>query len=274
MLDTVPIRAFADNYIWMIRGQRDPAVVAVVDPGDAGPVVRTLETLDCRLGAILVTHHHRDHVGGVAELRRRFGAEVIGPAGETIPARTRSVRDGERVEVEALGTEFRVIDVPGHTLGHIAYFWSGVLDAARGDRPQSGTVPSLFCGDTLFSAGCGRLFEGTAEQMTRSLSALRDLPRETRVYCGHEYTVNNLRFALAVEPDNEQTQKYLETARELRSRDQPTLPSTLALEVAVNPFLRCDQPAVHKAAEQRAGRTLDDEVEVFATIRRWKDGFN
>ncbi len=270
MLDPVPIRAFADNYIWLIRGLHDRTQAAVVDPGDAGPVVKTLESLNLRLGAILVTHHHRDHVGGVAELRRRYGAEVIGPAAEAIPDRTRAVRGGDRVDVEALGTEFRVIDVPGHTLGHIAYFW----EARDGAAAPAGQAGALFCGDTLFSAGCGRLFEGTAAQMTRSLGALRDLPRETRVYCGHEYTVNNLRFAVAVEPDNAQAREYLATARGLRSRDEPTLPSTLMLEKAVNPFLRCDQPTVQKSAERHAGRALDGEVEVFATVRRWKDGFN
>ncbi len=277
MLDATPIRAFSDNYIWMIRGLRDRAQAAVVDPGEAGPVLQTLEALGIGLGAILVTHHHRDHVGGVSELRARYQAEVIGPAGETIPERTRSVRGGDKVWVDSLGMEFQVIDVPGHTLGHIAYY-------AAGSPPVEGLQPlrasgeagagALFCGDTLFSAGCGRLFEGTAAQMTRSLSALRDLPRETRVFCGHEYTVNNLRFALAVEPDNGSARRYLETARELRSSGQPTLPSTLELEIAVNPFLRCDQPTVQKSAEAHAGRALDGEVEVFATIRRWKDGFN
>lgn len=269
MLDVTPIRAFADNYIWMIHGLRDPARVAVVDPGDAGPVVAALEGKGLTLGAILVTHHHRDHVGGVSELTTRYGAEVLGPAGETIPARTRSVRGGERMVVEALGVEFEVLDVPGHTLGHIAYWLKPAPQAVAGGR-----AGALFCGDTLFSAGCGRLFEGTAAQMTRSLSSLRELPRETRVFCGHEYTVNNLRFAIAVEPDNGPAREYLETARRLRSRDEPTLPSTLALELAVNPFLRCDQPAVKSAAERHAGRTLEGEIEVFATIRRWKDGFN
>ena len=276
MLDITPLRAFADNYIWMIHGLRDPARVAVVDPGDAGPVVAALQGQGLTLGAILVTHHHRDHVGGVSELTARYGVEVIGPAGETIPDRTRSVRGGERVAVEALGAEFEVMDVPGHTLGHIAYVHRPAPQVATGGQkpaPPAG-AGALFCGDTLFSAGCGRLFEGTAAQMTRSLSSLRELPRETRVFCGHEYTVNNLRFALAVEPDNVAAREYLQTARGLRSRDESTLPSTLALELAVNPFLRYDQPAVKSAAERHAGRSLDGEVEVFATIRRWKDGFN
>lgn len=273
MLDATPIRAFSDNYIWMIHGLRDRTQVAVVDPGDAAPVVDTLESQGLKLGAILVTHHHYDHVGGVAALRRRYGAEVIGPAGETIPECSRSVRGGERVEVEALGAEFAVLDIPGHTRGHIAYFCPP-RPAQRGEGRGEGRPGVVFCGDTLFSAGCGRLFEGTPEQMTRSLSSLRDLPMETRVFCGHEYTVNNLKFALAVEPDNASARDYLETARELRAKGQPTLPSTMALEIKVNPFLRCRQPTVQKSAEQHAGRTLDSEVEVFAAIRLWKDGFN
>lgn len=258
MVDATPIRAFSDNYIWMIHGLRDRTQVAVVDPGDARPVIATLESRGLRLGAILVTHHHFDHVGGVAELRRRYNADVIGPAGETIPECSRSVRGGERVKVAAIEAEFDVLDIPGHTRGHIAFVGHG----------------ALFCGDTMFSAGCGRLFEGTPEQMTRSLSSLRDLPMETRVFCGHEYTVNNLRFALAVEPDNVPAREYLEKARGLRAKGEPTLPSTMALEIKVNPFLRCRQPTVKKSAEQHAGRALDDEVEVFATIRQWKDGFN
>lgn len=263
MVDATPIRAFSDNYIWMIHGLRDRTQVAVVDPGDAAPVVETLESRGLKLGAILVTHHHFDHVGGVAELKRRYRVEVIGPAGEKIPECSRSVRGGQQVEVEAIAAEFAVMDIPGHTLGHVAYFCRG-----------EGRSGALFCGDTLFSAGCGRLFEGTAEQMTRSLSLLRDLPMETRVFCGHEYTVNNLRFAVAVEPDNVSAHEYLETARGLRAQGQPTLPSTMELEIKVNPFLRCKQPTVQKSAEQHAGRTLDGEVEVFATIRLWKDGFN
>jgi len=264
-MDVTAIRAFSDNYIWMIHGLGDPKRVAVVDPGDAGPVVEALETQGLALGAILVTHHHRDHVGGVSELHRRYGAEVLGPSGENIPDRTRALRDGERVAVEALEAEFSVMEVPGHTLGHIAFVHLPPAGDGQG---------ALFCGDTLFSSGCGRLFEGTPAQMTRSLLSLRDLPRSTRVFCGHEYTVNNLRFALAVEPDNDAARKYLEAARDLRSRGAPTLPSTVEMEIAVNPFLRCSQPAVKRSAELQAGRTLDSEVEVFATIRRWKDGFN
>jgi hydroxyacylglutathione hydrolase len=169
-----------------------------------------------------------------------------------------SVAGGARVHLRELELDFDVLDIPGHTRGHVAYCGHG----------------ALFCGDTLFSAGCGRLFEGTPAQMQRSLNTLRELPPDTRVYCGHEYTLSNLRFALAVEPDNGATREYLETAKEMRSKGRPTLPSNMALEIAVNPFLRWDEPTVQKSAERKAGRSLDNPVEVFATIRQWKDGFS
>ncbi len=258
MLEATPVRAFSDNYIWLVHGARQRTDVAAVDPGDARPVVAALEQQHWRLSAILVTHHHPDHVGGVSELVGRFHVPVYGPAGETIPERTVSVAGGMQVHLEDLGLDFQVFDIPGHTRGHIAYHGHG----------------ALFCGDTLFSAGCGRLFEGTPAQMQRSLDTLRALPPDTRVYCGHEYTVNNLRFALAVEPDNGATREYLETAKDLRSKGRPTLPSNMALEIAVNPFLRWDEPTVQKSAERKAGRSLDNPVEVFATIRQWKDGFS
>jgi hydroxyacylglutathione hydrolase len=258
MMQATPVRAFADNYIWLIHGQPDPTRVAVVDPGDAAPVLEALEARGLDVGAILVTHHHGDHVGGVRELKKRYPVPVIGPAGETIPERTRGVANGDRVELDELGLRFGILDIPGHTRGHIAFVGH----------------EAVFCGDTLFSAGCGRLFEGTPEQMLRSLSALRNLPGTTRVFCGHEYTASNLRFALAVEPDNRQTRGYVEKVGEIRSRGEPTLPSSMALEKEVNPFLRCCEPGVIKAAEAQAGKRLDTEVEVFATIRRWKDGFH
>jgi hydroxyacylglutathione hydrolase len=258
MLEATPVRAFSDNYIWIIHGARQHTRVAAVDPGEAGPVISALEQQHWQLSAILVTHHHPDHVGGVSELVERFHVPVYGPAGETIPERTVSVAGGARVHLQELELDFDVLDIPGHTRGHVAYCGHG----------------ALFCGDTLFSAGCGRLFEGTPAQMQRSLSTLRELPPDTRVYCGHEYTLSNLRFALAVEPDNGVTREYLETAKDMRSKGRPTLPSNMALEIAVNPFLRWDEPTVQKSAERKAGRSLDNPVEVFATIRQWKDGFS
>jgi len=257
MLDVTPVRAFSDNYIWVVHGTVSSKRVAVVDPGDAVPVFAHLEATGSELAAILVTHHHRDHCGGVTALKARHDVPVVGPATEEIPLRTQAARGGERVELEALGLQFDVLDIPGHTRGHIAFHGHG----------------AVFCGDTLFSAGCGRLFEGTPAQMSQSLGALRALPPETRIFCGHEYTANNLRFALAVEPGNEQAHLYAEESRQRLAQGRPTLPSTLALEIAVNPFLRCDTATVRRAASQHAGRVIDDPVEVFATIRRWKDEF-
>jgi hydroxyacylglutathione hydrolase len=257
MLDVAPVRAFSDNYIWVVHGTVSPKRVAVVDPGDAGPLLTHLEAQGLELAAILITHHHRDHVGGVATLKASFDVPVIGPATEEIPARTRAARGGDHIELTELGFEFDVIDIPGHTRGHIAYHGHG----------------ALFCGDTLFSAGCGRLFEGTPAQMSSSLGALRKLPPETQIFCGHEYTLNNLRFAIAVEPGNERAQRYADESRAVLAQGRPTLPSTLALEIAVNPFLRCDNPTVKRAASTHAGHAIDDSVEVFATIRQWKDEF-
>jgi hydroxyacylglutathione hydrolase len=248
--------AFEDNYIWLIRG-RSPDRVAVVDPGDAGPVLAALEKQRLEPAAILCTHHHGDHVGGVEDLLRHYSVPVYGPERERIPGITRRLKQGDRATLPDLGLEFDVLDVPGHTAGHIAYYGAG----------------TLFCGDTLFSAGCGRLFEGTAEQMYSSLAKISALPQNTEIYCAHEYTRSNLGFALAVEPDNPDTLAYLEQVRARRSENLPTLPSTLALEQRVNPFLRTGQATVRRAAEKHSGQRLNSGVEVFAAIRRWKDGF-
>ncbi len=248
--------AFQDNYIWLIRGQT-PGRVAIVDPGDAEPVLEALETHRLEPSVILCTHHHGDHVGGVEDLLRRYSVPVYGPAHERIPGITYRLKQGDRVRLADLGLEFDVFDVPGHTAGHIAYYGAGML----------------FCGDTLFSAGCGRLFEGTAEQMHASLSQLAALPEATEVYCAHEYTQSNLRFALAVEPDNPDTLAYLEQVCARRAENLPTLPSTIARERRVNPFLRTEQATVRRAAEKHSGQTLNSGVEVFAALRRWKDGF-
>jgi hydroxyacylglutathione hydrolase len=257
MLDVRPIPAFRDNYIWLIRGAVDPRVVAVVDPGDAGPVLAALAHEGLSLAAILATHHHADHVGGVPALMAATGARAFGPARERMPERVQALAEDDRATIPELGLEFTVLDVPGHTAGHIAYTGHGVV----------------FPGDTLFSAGCGRLFEGTAQEMMGSLDRLAALPGDTRVFCGHEYTQANLRFAMAVEPANSAIMDYVKRTAGQRAQGQPTLPSTIQLEKRVNPFLRCRHEDVKSAAERRAGRMLSTPVAVFAEIRSWKDTF-
>lgn len=255
MPEILAIPAFADNYIWMLRGADDR--VAVVDPGDAAPVQRELDRSGGVLAAILLTHHHADHIGGAVALASRHGCEVYAPEDPRIAGGFASVREGDRVELTCLGMNLEVLEIPGHTRSHIAF--------VGGD--------SVFCGDTLFSAGCGRMFEGTPVQMHRSLERLASLPGQTRVYCGHEYTLANLAFAREVEPGNAARERRLAEARALRGRGEPTLPATIAEERRVNPFLRCDEPAVRQAASRHAGRPLSDAVEVFAVLRAWKDGY-
>jgi hydroxyacylglutathione hydrolase len=254
----IPLPAFQDNYLWLLHdGQR----ALVVDPGDAGPVRAHLAEQGLQLTAILVTHHHPDHIGGVDALRDATGAAVFGPARERIPQPYTHLSEGD--EVDALGLRFHVFDVPGHTAGHIAYYCSS-MDGA----------PLLFCGDTLFSGGCGRLFEGTPAQMLGSLEKLAGLPGDTRVCCTHEYTLGNLKFATAVEPGNTQLIHYRQQCEQRRSLGEPTLPSTIATEVGVNPFLRTRQPAVAQAARGHdPAADPADPVAVFAALRQWKNEF-
>jgi hydroxyacylglutathione hydrolase len=233
----------------------------VVDPGDAAPVQAYLDREALDLAAIVATHHHGDHVGGIEALVARRHVPVYGPAREAIPARTRALREGDRVVLDQLGLELRVLDVPGHTAGHVAY---------TGDVAGA---PVLFCGDTLFAAGCGRIFEGTPAMLWTSLAKLAALDPATRVFCAHEYTLANLRFAAAVEPANAALAQRAARDAALRERGQPTVPSTIADELATNPFLRAGEAVVRAAAEAHAGHSLDGEVAVFAELRAWKNAF-
>jgi hydroxyacylglutathione hydrolase len=256
-LDVRPVRAFADNYIWLIESPRDANRLIAVDPGDAEPVIGELKRRGASLAAILLTHHHPDHMGGVEKLLQLGSIEVIGPDDDRIPVKTRTVRDGERCELPELGLGFDILAVPGHTLSHIAFWGHG----------------TLFCGDTLFSAGCGRMFEGTPSQMNASLNRLRDLPPETRMFCGHEYTAANLRFALAVDPHNHAAADYQVAVEQIRATGAPSLPSAMSLEIRINPFLRCDNAAVRQAVEAHVGRALPTAAAVFGELRAWKDQF-
>ncbi|MEJ5989185.1 hydroxyacylglutathione hydrolase [Ramlibacter sp. PS3R-8] len=253
----IPLPAFQDNYLWLLHDGRR---ALVVDPGEAGPVLAALEEGGLQLEAILVTHHHPDHVGGVDAVRDATGARVFGPARERIPEPLQRLSEGDAIDV--LGLRFEVIDVPGHTAGHIAYYARDVDDS-----------PLLFCGDTLFSGGCGRLFEGTAAQMHDSLAKLAALPGNTRVCCTHEYTLGNLKFATAVEPANSRLIHYRQQCELRRSHGEPTLPSTIATEREVNPFLRTRIPAVTQAAHAYNAADVKDEVAVFAALRQWKNEF-
>jgi hydroxyacylglutathione hydrolase len=251
-----PLPAFTDNYLWLLARGGD---AVVVDPGDAAVVQAHLERRQLRLAAILITHHHPDHTGGIAALCARWDVPVHGPRAEAakIAGLSDLLDDGDRVDV--LGVTHTVLAVPGHTLGHIAFH-----DAA---------AQRVFCGDTLFSAGCGRLFEGTPAQMHASLQRLAALPDATAVHCTHEYTMSNLAFAHAVEPDNADLQARIAEVQRLRAAGEPSVPSTIAAEKRHNPFLRTAVPAVRAAAERHAGAPLEDDVAVFAALRRWKDDF-
>lgn len=254
MLEVHCVPAFDDNYIWLpgLPGSRH---VAIVDPGDAEPVLAYLNAHDLEPAAILVTHHHGDHTGGICDLTARYDIPVYGPARERIPGMTHPVSDGERLELEALGLEFEVMETPGHTRGHVCYHGHG----------------TLFCGDTLFTAGCGRLFEGSPQQMHASLSRLATLPTATLIYCAHEYTAANLRFARVVEPDNPDILARIDEVARRRARHEATVPAPLLQELKTNPFLRCGVPEVVTAAEGFAGHALPDGASVFATVRQWKD---
>ncbi|MHB1249418.1 MAG: hydroxyacylglutathione hydrolase [Polaromonas sp.] len=256
----IPVPAFTDNYLWLLH---DGKRALVVDPGDAEPVLRALARHALQLESILVTHHHADHTGGIAALREACGAKVYGPATERIPAPFTPLQGGDTAHV--LGLDFQIIDVPGHTAGHIA-FYAPACEIDRISRPL------LFCGDTLFSGGCGRLFEGTPAQMLASLDKLAALPGSTVVCCTHEYILGNLCLALAVEPENADLAAYQAHCERLREQGLPTLPTSIAQELLINPFLRTRQAVIMAAARHFDASAHDDNT-VFAAIRQWKNQF-
>lgn len=265
MLDVHAIPAFQDNYLWLLH-RAGHAVV--VDPGDAAPVNAALQAMQLKLAAILVTHHHADHIGGVAQLADQHAARVYAPAREHYTFAHAAVKEGTQVRLPEIGLDLQVMELPGHTLGHVAYYGANML----------------FCGDTLFSAGCGRLFEGTPAQMLNSLQRLAALPAETVVYCTHEYTEHNLRFARSLEPDNAALERRQQDVASLRQLGLPSLPSSIGLELAINPFLRCDQPAIQNAAATLAAQApalqaiapqqpVDTVLATFTAIRALRNRY-
>jgi hydroxyacylglutathione hydrolase len=251
-MQIVPIPAFNDNYIWLAHDGRH---ALAVDPGDAAPVRDFIAQNGLTLVAILITHHHGDHTGGLPAFAGQ--CPVFGPAAEDIPGVTHPVREGDTVPIPELDLRFEVLDLPGHTLGHVAYAAPGMV----------------FCGDTLFSAGCGRLFEGSPAQMKASLAKLAALPPDTRVYCTHEYTLANLAFAQVAEPENPERDAWLAQCQRLRASGQPTLPTTIGRERAINPFLRVDQPTLIEGLSHFVGHVPKDPTHAFAALREWKNNF-
>lgn len=250
-----PIPALSDNYIWAILSG-DSRYCVVVDPGDATPVLTFLQKHNLELSAILLTHHHWDHTNGVMELVRKHpNTMVYGPAIEPVGGMTHQLNAGDTLTLPDIDLTLEVFHIPGHTLGHIAFYGDGLL----------------FCGDTLFTAGCGKIFEGTPEQMYQSLSTLANLPDDTQIYCGHEYTEKNLQFASAVEPNNQDIKKRIESVQQQRQQGLPTVPASLTIEKQTNPFLRTQQTNVIKAAERYAEHSMHTDAEVLQTLREWKN---
>lgn len=256
-----PIPALSDNYIWLFD---DGQYAAVVDPGEAEPVLSVLHERGLSLQTIVVTHHHADHTGGIAALQAQTNAKVFGPANESIEGVDMRLAGGAKLAL--LGMPCEVIDVPGHTAGHIAFYLPEV-------PLEQGVQSVLFCGDTLFSAGCGRLFEGTPEQMLQSLDALAQLPGNTLVCAAHEYTLSNLRFARAVEPLNAAIEAAVIDTEALRQQGLPSLPSVLQREKEINPFLRSRLASVRQAVQAQTESVCVSDAQWFAGLRAWKDRF-
>lgn len=258
-INVSPIPAFSDNYLWLIEDGNSNAVI--VDPGDATPVLKVLREKSLNLVGILITHHHNDHIGGINELLKHYQVPVYGPDTKRIPQITQAVSEGDTVELFGNTLTLSVFEVPGHTYDHIAY-----LGDINGQ-------PALFSGDTLFAAGCGRIFDGSYEQFYQTLDKLNALPANTQIYCTHEYTLANLKFALAVEPNNIELQERSKKEQLKREQGQPTLPTNLELERQTNPFLRYRSPQLTSAINQQWQAEWSSDVDLFAGLRRWKDNF-
>lgn len=254
-IQVLPILAFKDNYIWCLINEETKHCI-IVDPGEAKPILTQIKQLNLTLDAILITHHHWDHTNGIRSILRLHNVPVFGPMKEKIAGVSNPIDEGDKIELVNWPT-FEIIAIPGHTLGHIAYYGNNFL----------------FCGDTLFAAGCGRLFEGTAEQMLNSLDKLARLPDKIQIYCGHEYTLANLHFAQAVEPNNNYIKERLEKTRELRQKNLASVPSFLYEERLSNPFLRCENLEIKMCVEKRTGKKLLTPVEIFTYLRQWKNNF-
>ena len=257
MINVHPIKAFNDNYIWILH---DAAYAIAVDPGISNGVIHFLQTKNLKLAAILVTHHHSDHIGGIDDLKKIFDVPVYGPRSEAIPNVTQQVSEGKEIVINELATSLTVLDIPGHTLEHIAFYMNHPFHA-------------IFCGDTLFASGCGRVFEGSYAQMYASLRKLSQLPDETLIYCAHEYTINNIGFAKHVDPDNDELIEFESLCKELLLERRPTLPTHLALEKKINPFLRCEDPKIIHSAQNHSDQLTNDPVKIFSILRQWKDNF-
>ena len=261
LIEITPIKAFSDNYIWAITAKDNNSLV-LVDPGDASVCIHYIQQHGLQLHSILITHHHNDHIGGVNALReycqqQQWPLTIYGPALEAVDSSDIKLVEGDKVALAPVALDFTIIDLPGHTKGHIAYLCNDIL----------------FCGDTLFSGGCGRLFEGTPAQMYHSLGKLSTLPPQTRVYCTHEYTLDNLAFALTVEPDNVDLIDYYNHVKLLREQDKISLPSTIATEGLINPFLRCNSPTIIETAQEYCNKPLNEGLETFTVLREWKNNF-
>ena len=254
MLEIIPVTALKDNYIWLLENKINQHAV-IVDPSEHEPVLKSIKTRGLIPVAILITHHHWDHVGGIGGLTNEYDIPVYTPKNEVVKGSTNPVGEGDIINLSELSLNISILDVPGHTSGAVAYY----------------TENMVFSGDTLFTAGCGRLFEGSPKEMYRSLMKIKGFPDDTLIYCGHEYTISNLKFASIVEKNNESIKKRLDMALQTRELNQPTVPANLEIEKQTNPFFRCEEKSVINAASTWAGRILNNPVEVFATIRSWKD---